>query len=267
MNRINAALAVLLVLSSANYASASPKPTYSLKVTEINGCAVPGDPEGSVIAFPGDLLTVEHYVRDWSPNGERLTGTQTQLDETSFSSAPKGFVEPASYEENMKANLENKDNAFLDIRHPKYIHLDEAVVPITDYHSPGYRWLSIKVNRPGPLSKQDGKEYYCGTVVFEVSSNARGVFRIDFDHDPQRTLMIEDIGAPISPIEFEPLTIDVRQPANSTSVSNLINLANIATDASATQSKDDLLGLSTVIESLNVKKRNSHACDSRSSDK
>lgn len=228
-------------------------PTYSLEVVAVNGEPLPGGPTQRVRALPGEILRAELYARDWSPFGEHLVGAQGQLDAASYYSGKKGSVAPVNFEERMNNQEDNGESFFIDVSHPRYVHKNREVLPITDTRSPeGYRWLSIQIRPPGPLSKQDGEKFYVGTVDLKVSDNAEGVFKIRLRFEDQGTIMIHDPGAPIEPVEAEILVVDVVRPVSREDVHALIDRLNGSDVATAPNPTDGLTPITEVIASLNL---------------
>ncbi len=88
-------------------------PTLSLEAIAINGKSLGDRPKVQINASPGDIITAEVYIRDWSPDGEALAGYQAALLPVSFSSGTKGFIEPVLYEVTQKSGEENLENSFI----------------------------------------------------------------------------------------------------------------------------------------------------------
>ncbi len=74
-------------------------PTFSVEAVEINGVDVGFRPTSSVATRPGDIITVEIFVRDWSPAGQRLRGYQSQVDFGSYTSGDAGDIYPQAFSE------------------------------------------------------------------------------------------------------------------------------------------------------------------------
>ena len=185
-------------------------PTMSLEAVAINGKSVGDRPKAQVNASPGDIITAEIYIRDWSPDGELLSGYQASLLPVSFSSGTKGFIEPVKYEETQKNGKENLDNSFIDDDHPRYIHRGLKTLSLPDTRSEGYRWMSIVVQGTPPTCAQDGKRFYGATIKFEVSKNAEGTFSLELNNDPIFSLLRKSDASPIDGLTCEPLEIKIR---------------------------------------------------------
>ncbi|MBI4719305.1 MAG: hypothetical protein HY763_16030 [Planctomycetes bacterium] len=217
--RIRCAAALLLGWTAAGLAAT---PTFSLEATAINGVPIPGAPVKIVTAMPGDRITAEVYVRDWSPEGEALGAFQAALNPDGFTTGAAGFVEPVNYSllqaqkspDPAVQDPDNPDVCFVDRNHPRYVHKDLRVVAITDTRSEGYRWLSLDLEAKGPISAQDGTKYYGGTVYFTVSENAEGKFTIGFIEDDNYTGFRIGVGAAILPVNYESLGIQVPRPTD-----------------------------------------------------
>lgn len=233
MNRPSAAVLVLALLGSPVAGAAAqaggdhPLPTYSLEAAAINGQPLPEGPVSRIEVLPGDVITAEVYVRDWSVFGEGLVGAQAQIDTESYDSGERGTVAPVDFREKYDAGEENRENFFIDTAHPSYIHRRMEVLPLTDTRSPeGFRWLSVLIRPPGPVAEQDGKKFYVGTVRLEASDDAAGTFDIGLVLERQGTVLIEDTGASIEPILKESLVIEVLPPASPGSVQAAIAQLN-----------------------------------------
>ena len=185
-------------------------PTLSLEAIAINGKPLGDHPKTQINASPGDIITAEVYIRDWSPAGELLSGYQAALLPLSFASGNKGFIEPVQYEALQKSGAENPDNSFVDDRHPRYVHNGLKALSLADTRSEGYRWMSFVLQGTPPKSAQDGKRFYGATIKFEVSKNAEGTFSLKLDSDPDYSGLRKADASPIQGVEFEPLKIKIR---------------------------------------------------------
>lgn len=206
--QLRCTLAGLLIGAITTFAVASD-PTYALKAAAINGVRIPGGPVSKATVAPGDRVVLEVYIRDWSPNGENLNAYQAQLDHLTFGTGPKGFIEPVDYSKERTESEDNMENCFVDRGHPRYVHGGSDALALTDSKSPGYRWLSVLIHAAGPVSTQNGDEFYCGTVNMEVSSNAEGTFTLDFLKDNESSGLRNADGTAVLPLAFEPLVLHV----------------------------------------------------------
>jgi len=185
--------------------------TFSLEVAAINSTSLAGGPVGRVVVNPGDVLTVEILVRDWSPDQkERLAAFQTQMDPQTYASGSSGYVKPPNFEPEQTSQRDNLENCFIDVDEPRFIHAGIQSIPLTDSVSSGYRWTSILL-RPqlGPISPQDGTRFYCGTLNLEVSDDAEGIFAIGFIEGTNNTGLRNQRGLAITPVICEPLIVVV----------------------------------------------------------
>lgn len=185
-------------------------PTLSMEAIAINGKSLGNGPTARITASPGDIITAEIYLRDWSPNGELLSGYQASLLPVSFSSGEKGFIEPVDYDALQKTGAENPDNAFVDDRHPLYVHNGIKTLSLTDTRSEGYRWMSVVLQGKAPKCAQDGKRFYCATIKYEVSENAKGTFSLELDSDPDYSGLRKGDASPTDGLQFEVLEVKVR---------------------------------------------------------
>ena len=106
---------ILCILATTALAQA---PTMSLEAVAIDGKSLGDGPKAQLDASPGDIITAEIYIRDWSPNGELLSGYQVALLPISFASGRRGSIEPVQYAALQKTGAENPDNFFIDDNHP-----------------------------------------------------------------------------------------------------------------------------------------------------
>lgn len=202
---IHAGLVIAVLASPVD----AGKPTFSLEGAGINGTPIPNGPVSSLAVFPGDVIQAEIYVRDWSPDEQALSGYQAALLPVSFSSGDAGYIEPLLYEEKRNASQENPDNSFIDKNHPRFVHLGKNILALADTRSQGYRWMSVVLTGQSPVSKQDGIKYYCASVNFLVSNNARGTFTLQLDSNPDSSGLRDGTSRPIDPVSFEDLTVRV----------------------------------------------------------
>lgn len=188
-----------------------PVPTYSVEAVALNDVPLPGAPVKLLTASPGEIITAEIYLRDWSPQGEDLRAYQVQLDENSFQGLISGHIKPTEYDLARKENRENPRNAFIDLNRPDFIHAGSQTIAITDTRqAPGYRWLSVLIDFDrAPVSPQDGSKFYCGTVRLTVSVDASGVFNIGPSADPAVSGLLVQDGVELPSINYESLEVTI----------------------------------------------------------
>lgn len=184
-------------------------PTMSLEATAINDRPVGDQPTSRIAVFPGDIITAIVQVRDWSPDGELLSGYQASLLPVSFASGKGGFIEPVQYEALQKEGAENPDNSFVDDRDPRYAHSGLKTLSLADTRSEGYRWMSVVLQGTAPKCAQDGRRFYGATVKFELSANARGTFSLELNSHPDYSGFRNAKAGPIQPVNFEALAVKV----------------------------------------------------------
>lgn len=208
----------LLLLSTVVWAQ---KPTFSFEITEVNGIPieqVPLEEDERVrkhFAVPGDILTAKMYLRDWSPEGEKLRAYQMQMDPRGFTSGFAGNIKPVDYDETTLETKENKKNSFINTREPRYVFSGAAnTIPIADTITPGYRWLNVIIDdQEAVLSPQDGTKFYVGTLHLKVSEDAAGPFTIGLNEDNGASMLRDPRQMAILPLEFERLRITVDRNA------------------------------------------------------
>ncbi|MBU0717995.1 MAG: hypothetical protein KJ749_07090 [Planctomycetes bacterium] len=195
-----------IALTATTWAQA---PTFSLEAIAVNSILLRDGPGSRVAAAPGDVITAEIYLRDWSPEQQQLAAYQAQLEPTSFSSGSLGFIEPVEYEARQESEQNNPENCFLTETHPRFVHSGLKTLALTDSRSKGYRWMSVLLGVDGPVCPQDGTKYYCGTIKLRVSDNARGPFTLTLMEGLENTGLRDGEAAPILPIAIESLTVVV----------------------------------------------------------
>lgn len=180
-------------------------PTFSIEAAEVNGTELPQGPDSEVTVSPGDIVTALIFIRDWSPNGEKLRSYQATLDSDTFATGDAGTVQPVGY-----GNPNNTTNSFIDESRPDYIHHGLHTLPVADTSPGSYRWIDVLFNaEEGPVSKQDGRKYYCGTVRLQASADAHGTFKLALATNPSSTLIVDPANAVIKPLALEPLLVQV----------------------------------------------------------
>lgn len=203
-NRLAAAGWILVGSLFPSLATASP--AFSLEATEVNGAPLAEGPSSQIRVAPGDVITAEIYLRDWSPAGETLRSYQATLDSATFGSGESGTISPAGHGE----GPDNSQNAFIDETHPRFIHRGKHIFPIVDATSASYRFMGVLFNHADSMaSPQDGSKYYCGTVKLKVSQDAQGIFEIKLSDDPDYTLIVDPQNAPIVGVIADPLEVDI----------------------------------------------------------
>ncbi len=182
-------------------------PVFSLEAYEVNSLPIPNGPATKITVGPGDVITAKIMIRNWSPNGQRLRAYQAKLDPAGFSSGTAGKVLPAGF----SPGTNNDANAFIDVKDPMYVHKDLASIPLVDSASEGYRWLNVLLDGEfAPISAQDGKKYYCGTVKLQPSPDAEGTFKIGLSEEQMASGLLDPGNEPIVPLGFEPLHVEVK---------------------------------------------------------
>ncbi len=185
-------------------------PTYSIEAVAVNSTPVPGRPVDRIDVAPGDALTVVVYVRDWSPNGEKLRSYQATIDSTTFTSGTTGSIRPIGADD----EGDNAANVFVDEADPSYVHKDLHTIPLTQTATLDYAWITVLFDgEEGPISAQDGTKRSCGTLNLRVSDDARGTFTLSLAVDRGKSLIVDPNNVRIEPLEFESLTVNVRDPA------------------------------------------------------
>lgn len=183
--------------------------TISLEAVSLNGQPI-SPPQSKITASPGDVISTRIFLRDFSPNGEKLRAYQATIDWRGFESGESGSIRPKDFKTTTMQADENRDNGFIDIRETDYIHRNLNTVSVVDTVSFGYRYLGVLINRTDSVKcKVPGKRYILGTLNLEVDKDATGVFTIPLDRSPSSTALRDDNNAQITPLNFEDLTIQI----------------------------------------------------------
>ena len=192
-------------------AAMAQNPVYSLELAEINSVPISGGGVSEMLVKPYDILVAKVYLRDWSPGGEELRAYQAELNHSGFTTGTSGSVRPIGYQSTTLQGYQNLKNVFIDLIDPAYVHGGEQAIAFadTDQESPGYRWISVLFKNGGPVSRQDGTKYYCGTLKLVVSEDAEGTFTIGLWPGLESTTLRTPEGNWIEPLDLEPLTLTV----------------------------------------------------------
>lgn len=210
-NRARLYVQAVCVVAASATAAAAQLPTFSLEAVAVGSQPIAGGPVNRVVIAPGDALTTKIFLRDWSPNGERLGAYQVQMDPDGYASGSTGFVHPPNYRPDRRSQDDDQKNCTLDVFDSQFVHTGLAHLPLTDSVSNGYRWTSILV-RPehGPIADQDGQRYYCGSLNLVAMDDSSGAFTIGFIENTNATGLRSELGLAILPNAFEPLVVVVR---------------------------------------------------------
>ena len=193
--------------------AAAQTPTFSLEVVSINSLPLK-EPVAHVTALPGDVMTVEVLLRDWSPNGEVLRAYQATIDPDGYTSGDAGKIEPVDFDTTSLLGEENASNCFVDTTNPRFVHAGLKTIPLADSVSQAYRWLSVLLAQAeSPYCAQDGEKFYLGTLRVRVSDDARGLFTLGLAEDSGSCGLRDPDNKPIIPLDFEQLTIEVVEGA------------------------------------------------------
>jgi hypothetical protein len=204
----------IMVLGLAGFvftttAASAQDPTMSLEVVSVNGIPLP-KPVNEITVSPGDEMTLQIFIRDWAPNGEKLRALQAQIDDRGYTSGLTGSIHPKDYEQTTLSEFPNDKNGFIDRNDPRYIFKDVASIPVVDTISFGYRYLNILVNdSDAVVSPQDGSRSACGTLNVKVSEDASGTFLMSLKDDPGASTARDSNSVEILPLVFENLVVKV----------------------------------------------------------
>ena len=170
----------LVLASTAVYGQ---NPTFSLDIVDVNGSPPTGG-RSMTEAAPGDIITIELRLRDWSPTGQGLRGFQAALDYDSYFTGNLGNVLPKDFATTTDVNgycsggsgvlgTSNTANALMDTGRGDYIFSGYTGFPSVASNACDYWYTGALLFPPGPVAPQDGTSFYCGTVILEVSADAQ----------------------------------------------------------------------------------------------
>lgn len=196
----------------------------SFKAVKVNDESIP--PSNNIQVVPGDIIEVEIFLSDWSPNGERLESWSVRIEPDGFSSGRIGYVylpgyvpwycpfaECGSDGECFPAGLkcvngccygpEVHDNVFIDMTRKDYVF---AGLDSSPYVQPLEFFYTDSVSSTvAPAYEQSPK--YCGTFILTSSNDACGTFTIT--KAPSVLNLFSGSDSIIKEVVFEPLTVDV----------------------------------------------------------
>lgn len=197
-------------LAAQQPATAANAPVYSWEAVEINGQPISGGPAARITIAPGDTFTMKLMLRDWSPNGEKLRGYQAMVDSESFKSGKSGAVQPIDF----GTVADNAANAFIDRKEKGYVQPDLDSIPIVDAAAVNYRFMNVILEADrGPVAKQDGKKFICGTLKMKATPDASGTFTIKLVGDPDSTSLLTPDSRQIDPLTLDPIVVEVSSGA------------------------------------------------------
>lgn len=189
-------------------------PTLSLEIVAVNSNPLES-PASEITAGPGEILTLDIFARDFSPNGEPVRAMQATIDPQGFTSGHSGTVQPVDFDKTSEKGLENKANGFVDLPRDTYIFGEKRTIAVVDTVSPGYRFLNVVITREDArvCPTKDGTKYYCGTLKVRVSDDALGPFKLGFIEDPGATALRGRKSFAIPNLRLESATINVVRDA------------------------------------------------------
>lgn len=210
----------------------SAKPTYSLWAVKINDQQILLSSQ--IIVKPGDQIETVIFASEWSPQEQRLAAYKVDIDGRGFVSGDTGSVLPLGWDfscNQLECATGSDCGEGCDCHDGlcKGPDWTVALPPFTTSISPNYIFYDCQIiSEPPPTPKPDWYTYsdscflesaqpiyefsrsYIGTLIFQVSNDARGVFTIGFD--PKESFFIDSTNDHIEPVSLEPLTITIDAP-------------------------------------------------------
>ncbi|MEK6677404.1 MAG: hypothetical protein AABZ47_17345 [Planctomycetota bacterium] len=239
VKRLGPTVSTLILLLGANTWS-QERPTFSFLATAKNGEAI-NPPSASIDAVPGDIITVEAYVRCWSngrstavpigqPSTPTLAGYNFAIDYASLFNEVSGNVLPVNYanttalcqcELPAQTCPDNFANAFVTTTRSDFVFAGRIAPVGVATRRCNYRISSAHCSATCiTLQSQcpPRTPFYCGTVRLQVSGDAAGTFNVCFDSGAEAGNPLTRLIAPrvppqepprIEPLDLECLTINV----------------------------------------------------------
>ncbi len=182
-----------------------------------------------ITVFTGDTtVTLELRVSGWDPDLDGapvLRSYQAQLDSSGFTSGDSGTVAipltPCTSGADCGADsiclwpgfCKPVESVYVDVWHPDYVFYGLPTIAVVGGIMPDITLTSLATigGLPDP-----GKAKYAGTVVLDVSSDARGTFTVGFlpGDGPSGTIMVDTAGQYIEPLTLSPARITVSIDCN-----------------------------------------------------
>ena len=204
---------------------------FSTFVVSVNGVSSPDTANVSV--NPGDVIELEFWGSEWSPEGQRLRSWQIAIDCDGYTSGdagelvPLGFDDPqfdmpCTSDDDCEPSLicyliygtsgycagPNNDptlGGFVDESRSDYVYFNKPVI-VDPFLSPlCYRFGAIMFNAfDAPVFTVPR---YFATLILKASDDACGTFTVGAD--PDNSFMRDINGNDILPLEVDPVMINV----------------------------------------------------------
>ena len=113
------ALTACVLVTSAS--ASAQVPTFMYLAVARNGEALPDGPASHLQIMPGDIVTVEVWLRDYSPGDIGLRGYQLAFDPDGYTSGSSGNMLPRDFHLHTSPGEDNAENLFIDSTHPMYV--------------------------------------------------------------------------------------------------------------------------------------------------
>lgn len=237
----------LFVLASCPLVSnaAGQNPTLSLKAVKVNGVPIPR--ANTTDVNPGDVVTAEIFIRDWTTTIERLAAYRTAINRDSFVSGTRGTVLPLGWDAPPTDDIGCTTSADCPTEFPVcqlfdvlgglcigpdhdpsigvYIECarsDSVLECQPCFFPPCDDWFPAEIvghtsirygqtlNNFGDAQTYSDPEKYAGTLIVKVSDDACGTFTFPFE--PSGTELYDQDLLPLLPPALEPLVIRTATP-------------------------------------------------------
>lgn len=195
-----------------------------------------------IVSSLGAWVTLEIRLSDWDPDRDGdplLRGYQAQIDSSGFTSAEAGSLTlpmiPISCTTNddcgsagtcdTGAGICTQTGAFIvDVSHPNYVFSDLEMIAAADVSRPDIR-LGATLWHMSDSVSDTGAPKYGGTLIVELSPDARGTFTVGFMNDPVQTFFIPALSDTFPASALFPALITVSQDCNGNGVLDDVDIA------------------------------------------
>ena len=65
-------------------------PVFSIEAVEVNSVPITGGPVPKITVAPGDVITAQIFIRNWSPQGQKMRAYQAKIDPAGYTSGTSG---------------------------------------------------------------------------------------------------------------------------------------------------------------------------------
>ncbi|MGB2986978.1 MAG: Ig domain-containing protein [Phycisphaerae bacterium] len=181
------ALSVIVLTASSPSPQAAMAAEFALVPVSATGASYTIDGNEITLSGGGGTVTLEIRLSDWAPN--LLRNYQATIDSSGYTSGTQGSLTP------------DPDQAVVDTEHPDYVFAGVVNLPAVDTATLNYRYAATVLYSSDAVS-DPGVDKYGGTLVLDVSADARGMFTVGFLSGLGQTSMVDENSQPITPLDL-----------------------------------------------------------------